>query len=116
MVKTRLFIFIGILFFSCNKEEISINNLNNNHIEVLGHGGMGYSNLYPINTSESILKCLNIGTDGSEIDIQLTSDNQLVAFHNSTLDENTNFTGRIRDYTWEQLKIMRIKFLSVVGN
>jgi glycerophosphoryl diester phosphodiesterase len=73
----------------------------------MGHGGMGYSNLYPTNTAESILKCLGKGADGSEIDIQLTADNQLVAFHNATLNENTNFTGKIRDYSWNQLKDVR---------
>ena len=106
-MKTALIILIGVLLFSCKKGEITVINLNKNHIELMGHGGMGYSNLYPTNTAESILKCLGKGADGSEIDIQLTADNQLVAFHNATLNENTNFTGKIRDYSWNQLKDVR---------
>jgi glycerophosphoryl diester phosphodiesterase len=106
-MKTALIILIGVLLFSCKKGEITVINLNNNHIELMGHGGMGYSNLYPTNTAESILKCLGKGADGSEIDIQLTADNQLVAFHNATLNENTNFKGKIRDYSWNQLKDVR---------
>lgn len=73
----------------------------------MGHGGMGISDLFPINTTESLMRCINEGADGSEIDIQLTADNVLVGFHNSDLNGNTNFTGRIRDYTWNELKEAR---------
>ena len=91
----------------CKPEKYEITNLNNNEIELMGHGGMGISDLYPINTAESLMRCINEGADGSELDIQLTADNVLVGFHNSDLDGNTNFTGRIRDYTWNELKEAR---------
>lgn len=89
---------------SCRDTNFNIENINGNSITVMGHGGMGFSNLYPINTAESILKCINRGADGSEIDIQLTKDNILVAFHDPFLEASTDFTGRIRDYTWEELQ------------
>lgn len=106
-MKLLTLIALVVLVVGCKPEKIEVINLNNNEIEVMGHAGMGISSLYPINTAESILRCINEGADGSEMDVQLTEDNVLVAFHNSDLDENTNFTGQIRDYTWNELKEAR---------
>lgn len=103
-MKVLIPILLISIIIGCKKKNVVINNLNNNKIEIMGHAGMGFSSLYPINTAESILRCLNEDADGTEIDVQLTKDNVLVAFHNSTLDENTNFSGKIRDYTWNELK------------
>ena len=106
-MKVLLAISILVIAIGCTPEDYDINNLNNNEIEVMGHGGMGFTDLYPINTAESIMRCINEGADGTEIDIQLTADNVLVGFHNSDMDGNTNFSGRIRDYTWNELKEAR---------
>lgn len=103
-MKALIPILLVSFLIGCKKKDIVINNLNNNEIEVMGHAGMGFSSLYPINTAESIVRCLNENADGTEIDIQLTKDNVLVAFHNADLDGNTNSTGQIRDYTWNELK------------
>jgi glycerophosphoryl diester phosphodiesterase len=106
-MKAILIISILIVALGCTPEKYEITNLNNNEIELMGHGGMGFSDLYPINTAESLMRCISEGADGSEIDIQLTADNVLVGFHNSDLEGNTNLTGRIRDYTWNELKEAR---------
>ncbi|NRA11936.1 MAG: hypothetical protein HRT57_08275, partial [Crocinitomicaceae bacterium] len=106
-MKAFLIISIIIIALGCTPETYEITNLNNNEIEVMGHAGMGFSDLYPINTAESIMRCINEGADGTELDIQLTADNILVGFHNSDLEGNTNFTGKIRDYTWNELKEAR---------
>ena len=99
---------ILITLLSCKKEdEFDIVNLNNNQITVLGHGGMGISNKYPPNSLESILNCLAIGADGSEIDIQMTKDSVLVAFHDSDLEDLTNKTGQINSYTWAEIKALK---------
>lgn len=105
MKKLLLFLVVGLLF-SCEKETeiFEIANLNRNYITVLGHGGMGISSAYPINTYESIISCLNLGTDGSEIDVQMTKDSILVAFHDSDLSEKTNLTGSVSKYTFAELQ------------
>ena len=103
-MKYLTFIFTLALLCSCTKENFEIDNLNGNRIEALGHAGMGFSSLYPINSAESILNAINIGADGTEIDIQLTKDNILVAFHDNNLGNSTNLEGLIRDYTWEEIK------------
>lgn len=101
-------LYIGILvtlFASCKKETFDIQNLNDDRIFALGHGGMGFSNLYPINSFESILACLNANADGTEIDVQMTLDSVLVAFHDENLDASTNLSGIVNSKTWEELKI-----------
>ena len=101
----RILVYISLLSFSlfaCKKKSFQINNLNGGQIEILGHGGSGYADLYPIDTKESVFNCLNLGADGSEMDVQLTKDNVLVLFHDEDLSLNTNMTGLIRQYTFEE--------------
>ena len=100
-------IILSILLFvvsSCQKEDFEIINLNNNKITVLGHGGMGIGETYPMNSFESILNCLNLGADGTEIDVQMTKDGVLVAFHDESLEHSTNISGRIFNKTWDEIK------------
>lgn len=102
---------ITVLVFlnACKKtdESFDIQNMDNK-VVVLGHGGSGNLNLYPMNTYESILNCINNGADGSEWDIQMTKDSVLVAYHDEKLEVQTNGEGKIIDYTWDDLQ--KIKY------
>ena len=71
---------------------------------IIGHGGMGIAHTLPINTMESVLKCLNSGADGVELDIQLSKDSSWVVFHDPDLSPSTNLSGSIFDHHWRQLK------------
>lgn len=44
------------------------------------------------------------GVDYLELDIQMTSDGELVAFHDDTLERTSNGEGHINDYTLAELK------------
>ena len=102
-MKKLLYILSIFLFSSCQKEIFDINNLNGD-ILVIGHGGMGVSHSYPINTFESIMHCINLGTDGTEIDVQMTKDGVLVAFHDKELSNKTNKCGLVNDFCWSDLQ------------
>lgn len=93
-----------IALHSCQKQEYEINNLNNNTISVLGHAGMGLGDLYPMNSFESLHKCLSLGTDGVEFDVQMSSDSVLVLFHDRNLSNATNLSATIHDHTWSELR------------
>ena len=95
---------VALLFSSCKKEEFNIQNLNGNKIIVQGHGGMGFSNLYPVNSLPSLINCLNIGADGSEMDVQLTNDSVLVLFHDHDLNVSTNKNGVIQNLKWSEIQ------------
>ena len=98
-----LFILLFIVS-SCQKENFDIINLNNNKITVLGHGGMGIGQIYPMNSFESILNCLSLGADGTELDVQMTKDSILVAFHDESLEHSTDISGQIFNKTWDEIK------------
>lgn len=101
MKKNLTYIMIlAFLIISCSKEDLTVNN----NIIVLGHGGMGIGQTYPMNSYESILKCLNSGTDGTEIDVQMTKDSVLVAYHSSDLSDETNLSGRINYFNWSEIE------------
>lgn len=69
----------------------------------MGHAGMGINSLYPINSLESLANSLAIGSDGTEMDVQLTKDSILVIFHDPELSPSTNGSGFIHDMTWDEL-------------
>lgn len=94
---------ILIIVSGCQKADFDISTLNNHEISVYGHGGMGIGQTYPINSFESIFHCLSIGTDGTELDVQMTKDSVLVAFHDRSLDHSTNISGQIINKTWDEI-------------
>lgn len=59
----------------------------------------------PENTLPAFQKAIDHGANGIELDVQLTKDDQLVVCHNHTFSKyNASVTGRIRDYTLEEVK------------
>lgn len=91
-----------LISFSCSKEGLN-NSALNNEIKVFGHGGLGVGRSYPMNSLESILAALNMGAHGTEIDVQMTKDSVLVAYHGTLLETETNVPGYVLDYTFDQL-------------
>lgn len=69
----------------------------------MGHGGMGIESTKPLNCKASILECLQLGADGVEIDIQLSADSVLYAFHDADLSKKTNGTGSIHSRTSHEI-------------
>jgi glycerophosphoryl diester phosphodiesterase len=62
---------------------------------ILGHGGMGIYSNYPLNSLESVVQCLELGAEGTEIDLQMSKDGVLYAYHDRTLEESTTGEGEI---------------------
>lgn len=107
MQKTLILTFLVFALFSCKKQEYQVSNMNNNRISVLGHAGMGLGDLYPMNSFESLHKCLSLGTDGVEFDLQMSRDSVLVLFHDRDLSTATNLRGSIHEHTWDKLRQAR---------
>jgi glycerophosphoryl diester phosphodiesterase len=69
---------------------------------VIGHrGACAYA---PENTVPSFDKALDLGVDGLETDIRRTRDGVLVLFHDNILDNKSDLTGRVQDYSYAELK------------
>ncbi len=66
----------------------------------------GYSGVSPENTLSAFANAIDIGADMIELDVQLTSDGQVVVFHDNDLLRVTGCEGAIADYSLEELKWM----------
>jgi len=97
----KIFLFLVLLFHSSCKKDIQ---QSNPKTKAIGHGGMGIYNTIPINTFESISRCLFVGADGVEFDIQLTEDSVWVVYHDSELNPGTNMSGSLFDKPWDEMK------------
>lgn len=64
---------------------------------------------FPENSLESFQNILRYVPAFFEIDPRLTKDSVVVLMHDATLDRTTNATGRLADYTWDELQRVRLK-------
>ena len=69
----------------------------------------GASEYAPENTMMAFYLGMYMGANGIETDVQLTNDGIPVLFHDDTLERVTGETGRISDYTFEELQNFRVK-------
>ncbi|MCS5422652.1 MULTISPECIES: glycerophosphodiester phosphodiesterase [Psychrilyobacter] len=71
-------------------------------MKIIAHrGASGYA---PENTRVSILKGLELGCDGFEVDVQLAGSGEVVVFHDFTLERTTSGKGFLRDINLYDLK------------
>ncbi len=56
-----------------------------------------------MDSREALMGALELGMDGIEMDVQLTKDTVLVAFHDLDLYDKTGCVGPINSHTWDQL-------------
>lgn len=63
----------------------------------------GFSSKYPENTLVAFEKAIEVGVDGMEFDVQLTKDGEIVIIHDETIDRTSNGSGRVKDFTYEEL-------------
>lgn len=71
----------------------------------------GYSGRYPENTMLAFQKAWEIGSDGIELDVQLSKDGHIVIIHDEDLIRTTGQSGRVRDYTLAELQAMDASFV-----
>lgn len=82
---------------------IAVHNLEHGRIIALGHGGMGTRSWHTLNSPTSFRKALATGADGTEMDVQLTADGVLVAFHDAVAGE-ARCPHPIAQHTFSELK------------
>lgn len=112
-------ILIGIIQLIPVKDVISSNPFaisENNRPLIIAHGGA--KDLFPENTMVAFDGSVAIGVDMLEIDVCLTKDNILITHHDKTIDDMSNGSGNIRDYTFEELQVFNFGdgFTDLDGN
>ena len=71
-------------------------------IKVWAHrGASGYA---PENTMDAFRKAIEMKADGIELDVHLTKDGEVVVIHDEVLDRVSDGTGRVQDFTCNELK------------
>lgn len=83
-----------------------------NHVMICAHRGL--KDLYPENSLSGIQKCIELGIEAVEIDIAKTKDGKLILMHDGTLDRTTTGSGKVSDYTFDDIKKLFLK--DVNGN
>ena len=73
-----------------------------NSPEVVAHRGGGGE--WPEETIYAFRHAIDLGVDILEMDVQMTSDGELVLMHNEKVDETTNGKGKVKNLRWEDLK------------
>ena len=68
---------------------------------VIAHRGA--SKLAPENTLAAFRLAIDQHADAIELDVQLTSDKEVVVFHDNKLDRTTNGEGYLKDHTYQSL-------------
>lgn len=76
----------------------------NASVQLIAHRGA--SAYAPENTISSIEKALEYQSAYIEIDVHMTSDGEVVAIHDSTIDRTSNGSGNVSDHTLAELKQM----------
>jgi glycerophosphoryl diester phosphodiesterase len=73
----------------------------------IGHrGAKGYE---PENTLISFQKAIDIGVDGIELDVHLSSDGAIMVIHDETIDRTTNEKGVVNKLSLQELKTFQIE-------
>lgn len=74
----------------------------------LNFGHRGFAGQYPENTILSYQKAIEAGSDVLEMDVQLTSDNKLIVFHDDTLDRMTSGIGKVQEKSLIEIKKVNV--------
>ncbi len=78
----------------------------------IGHrGAKGY---VAENTLASFQKAIDLGVDGIELDVHLSSDGKVMVIHDETVDRTTLEKGSVKDFTFEELEAFGIPTLEAV--
>lgn len=74
--------------------------MNHNFIIYAHRGASAYA---PENTRSAFQKAIELNANGIELDLQKTKDGKIVIFHDDKIDSKSNGTGKIKDYTYQEL-------------
>lgn len=80
-----------------------------NNKNFITYAHRGASHYCPENTMMSFYMGMQMGANGIETDVQITKDGVLVLFHDDTLDRVTGESGKIADYTYDELCSFKVK-------
>src|SRR5580765_4667829 len=85
-----------------------------NHPEAIAHRGGNRE--WPGETIAAYEGASKLGVDVIEMDVYLTDDEQLVLMHNRSVDETTNVTGKVHEFSRAQIQGLNAAYHWVKGH
>lgn len=82
-----------------------------NHVMIFAHRGNWRNSAE--NSIQAFQDCINANLDGIEVDLQMTKDSVLVIMHDDTIDRTTTGSGKVSDFTLNELK--QFNLLNPIG-
>ena len=76
------------------------------HVMIFAHRGNWRNSAE--NSILAFQDCINERLDGIEVDLQMTKDSVLIVMHDETLDRTTTGSGKVSDYTIDELRKLRL--------
>jgi glycerophosphoryl diester phosphodiesterase len=73
-------------------------------MRLIAHRGARFDE--PENTLRAVKRAFECGADAVEIDVRLSSDDELVVIHDDTLERTTNGSGKVSKKTLKQLRTL----------
>ena len=98
--------------YSDNKESLQhfFKYTGDGSILMSGHRGYWLHTDYPDNSLEGLQNATDLIPDVFfEVDPRLTKDSVIILMHDATLERTTNGTGKVSDYTMDELKLLKLK-------
>jgi len=80
-------------------------------VRIIGHRGC---NLAPENTLEAFEAAKKAGASMIETDLRACGDGTIVLFHDDTVDRVTDVSGRLSDFTYEELRKLRVEKRGII--
>jgi glycerophosphoryl diester phosphodiesterase len=75
-------------------------------MRLIAHRGARFDE--PENTLRAVKRAFECGADAVEIDVRLSSDDELVVIHDDTLERTTNGSGKVSKKTLKQLRTLDV--------
>jgi len=99
---------VGGVFMELFKDNMMKKKMALNKSFVLPNRGLcahrGAMETYPENTIPAFREAIKAGAHMIEFDVYLTRDKKMVVIHDPTVDRTTNGSGKVSDFTLEQIK------------
>ncbi|MHA8099372.1 glycerophosphodiester phosphodiesterase family protein [Aquirufa aurantiipilula] len=70
----------------------------------------------PENSLAALKKTIELGVDIMELDVRFTKDRHMVLMHDKKVDRTTNAKGLVSDFTFEEIRKLRLKHHEQITN
>jgi len=75
---------------------------------ILNIAHRGFSSQFPENTLQAFDEAMKVPADGFECDLQMTSDGEIVIFHDEKCDRLLGRKGLVQETSWAELKTEKV--------